>query len=538
MGAREHDVIVVGAGASGIVVASRLAERGVDVLLVEAGADWRSGGLHDRLRRPYHSFAWSVDSIPQDHLWEGMTARRYPGQAEYLYIRGRGVGGSTLVNGMIALRPPLSEFAHWRSAGGTSWTRAAVLDAFRRLESDHDHGDSPLHGADGPLPITRVSPVGWGTVDGLVAIAAQEAGHSWVGDVNGEGEDGIGSAPAAIVDGKRVSVADAYLDRPGAPAPEIMDRCTVQSLELVGGAVRGIRIERDGETRVLRANRVVLASGAVMTAALLQRSGVGSRALLADAGVEQLLDLPVGEGLQEHVGMKLALHLDADAHPAVNDNRGNVIVRYSSGHEGYGEGDLVMSATNVSARESSPPAELIIKLAQCHSRGRLAIRSGDPAALPEIDLGLLSDPRDRRLAHRAFSDLVAVTRSRAFAGRLAAVSTLSGEAVPDPADTTAVDGWLLAHATDTAHICGTAPLGRPGDGVSVVGDDARVHGVDNLWIADLSITPTVPRANTQLTAMMIGERVADILSPPRGRIGSAPVECGSQRGDRVFADGR
>jgi choline dehydrogenase-like flavoprotein len=512
MHANEHDVIVVGAGASGIVTAARLAERGVDVLLLEAGEDWRAEGLDDSLRRPFHSFAWTVNSVPPGHLWQGLTARRREGVDETLFLRGRGVGGSTLINGLIALRPPLSEFAHWRAVGGTSWTRDAVLDAFRRVETDHDYGDSPLHGSDGPLPVTRIMPDGWGTVDQLFTTAVAEQGHKWIGDLNGEGEDGIGHAPAAIVNGRRVTVADAYLGRPGKPSPALLDQCTVDKLDISNGRVVGVRVIRNGEKQTLRAQRVVLAAGAVMTGAILQRSGIGPAEVLAKAGIDQVLDLPVGQRLQEHAGLKFAMHLEGPALPAENDNRGNILVRYSSGHADYGEGDLVMGATNVSGREPLPAPELLSKLCQCHSIGSLAIRSADPEEYPDLNLGLLSDPRDLLLARRSYKDLFDVTRSRALAGRVAAVTSMAGEALPDRQDDQAIDAWLRSNVMETAHVCGTAPLGREGDGVSVVNDQALVHGVENLWIGDLSITPTVPRANTQLTAMMIGERIADFLT--------------------------
>jgi choline dehydrogenase-like flavoprotein len=514
MQVQEFDVAVIGAGASGIVIASRLAERGVNVVVLEDGADWRENGLDERLRRPFQSFAWTVDSVPADYLWSGMTARRYPGDEKDLYIRGRGLGGSTLINGMIALRPPLSEFADWRAAGGKSWTRAAVLDAFRRIESDRDFGSSPLHGADGPLPVSHVAQDSWGTVDELFTEAATAQGHSWIGDVNGEGEDGMGFLPSAILDGERLSVAHAYLGRPGVPVPTMLDQCTAQSLEIVGGRVTGIRVVRRGEQSVVRAHRVVLAAGAIMTSALLQRSGIGPAGALAEAGVEQILDLPVGENLQEHLGFKFAMHMDESARTAANDTRGNVIVRYSSGVSGFGEGDLVMTATNVSGREPWPPAEMCVVLGQAHSRGSAAITSADPRVLPDVNLGLLVDERDRALARRAFADAYEITHSKPFAGRVRGMSSMSGAALPDPKDGDAVDSWLLAHGAGTAHVCATAPLGRAGDGFSVVDDQTRVHGIENLWIGDLSITPTVPRANTQLTAMMIGERVADVLTMP------------------------
>lgn len=509
---RDFDVIVVGAGASGIVTAARLAERGIDVALLEHGADWRSSGLDERLRRPFRSFAWTVESVPTDYLWTEVTARRHDSDEEGLYIRGRGVGGSTLINGMITLRPPLSEFSTWRAGGGTSWTREAVLTAFQRLENDHDYGSSELHGNQGPLPITRIARQGWGTVDELFAESARTLGHAWVGDVNGEGEDGMGYLPSAIVDGHRISVAHAYLDRPGTPDPKILAGCTVQRLEISGGRVTGVRVTQDGEERTLRADRLVLATGAIMTGAILQRSGIGPAALLAEVGVKPILDLPVGENLQEHLGFKFAMHMNGSAQAASNDTRGNVIARYSSGIEGFGEGDLVMHCANVSQYNADQPAEFCMVLGQAHSRGSLRIRSTNADIVPDVNLGLMSDTRDRKLAFRAYGDAFEMARTPALASQLRGLSSMNGEELVDPQDEDSVIAWLHTHGAGTAHVCATAPLGRVDDDFSVVDDKALVHGMENLWIGDLSITPTVPRANTQLTAMMIGERVADFLS--------------------------
>lgn len=504
----EFGVLVVGAGAAGSVLAARLAERGVEVGLIEAGPDWRPHELPEELRRPWQSFAWSVPEIPPRFHWPDVAARRFPDEDPRLYIRGRGLGGSTTVNGLIMLRPPLSEFDAW-PVSGAMWGTQAALAGFRRLEDDRDYPTAPLHSGAGKMSISRLPQDEWGTADELVLEAARALGHEWIDDLNGMGEDGIGRTPLSIVDGTRVTANDAFIEPARATGHvHVLSETLVDRVIFEESRAVGVAAVSAGRAVVWRSPRIVLAAGALMTPAVLQRSGVGPHGLLSRLGIDTIADLPVGRAAQEHLGMKFAGRIPG-AVPAGNGTRGNVLVRYSSGLTGFGQGDLIIGMTNVDG--STEEMTLIMKLVQCHSRGVVEVAGTDPAQAPRVELNLLGDERDRRIARRGYADLFELARQEPLAARLDGLRGEDGAALPDPRDVAAVDGWLRAHVSDTAHLSCTAPLGTAGDGRSVVDDHCRVHGVDGLWVGDLSITPAVPRANTQLTAMMIGERVSDLL---------------------------
>ena len=253
----------------------------------------------------------------------------------------------------------------------------------------------------------------------------------------------------------------------------------------------------------------MLSAGAASTPAILQRSGVGPAPLLRSLDIEVVADLPVGAGIQDHVGFWLSVEL-ANGRTARNGARGNCTLRYSSGEPGSGVGDLMLVSANPVPAEPGEGA-VGVKLAQCFSRGMLGIRSRDPFVPPAIDLNLLSDERDRVLARRAFRDGLDLLRAGVAAARVVTVRDRHGKEVGRGASSREIDTWLEANAYDTAHLSGGARLGAPGDPHAVVDPAGRVLGTTGLWVADMSLAPTVPRANTHLTAIMFGERIADNL---------------------------
>ena len=509
------EYVVVGAGSAGAALAGRLAERGADVLLVEAGRDWLSEEAPEYLRIPPPDvFAWKVgDRTPRDFVWPDVRVRRWPDAEPEWYVRGRGLGGTSSINGLVVIRPPLTEFDEWAAAGCTGWSGADVLPFFARLEDDLEYGDEGYHGRGGPTPIVRREETAWGAGDRILADAAFAAGHAWEPDHNRPGAFGVSRTAVNIRLGVRWTTNDGYLEPNRYRGNlRILGETHVDRVLVADGRATGIVARRHGRTREIEAGTVVLAAGAASSPALLQRSGIGPAGLLGRLGIPVVADLPVGVGMQDHLGLWLALDLDG-GEPARNGARGNVTVRATSGLDDFGSGDLLMVAANPLPGNPGEAA-IGVKLGQVHSRGALEIVAADPDAPADIGIGLLSDPRDRVLARRAVRDALALFPTGAPGDRVRAVRDREGRELSAAMSDPELDGLLREVARDTSHLASGARMGDPLADDTVVDPHGRVLGIAGLVVADLSICPWVPRANTHLTAIMIGERISDLLLPP------------------------
>jgi len=534
----EHsaDYVVAGAGSAGCIVARRLAEAGASVILLEAGGPDRTR----LVRQPgmiaiFHNVPalkkrldWGYYTAPQ----AGALGRRIP------QPRGRVLGGSGSINGMVFVRGNRKNYDDWAAAGCTGWSYADVLPSFRRME-DWEDGATALRGAGGPIRVRRqkdLTPASSAFIEALAATA----GVKKIDDYNGEAQEGAAVCQQNAAGGLRYSSSIGYLDGHGLPNLTVTTGALITRVVIDKGRATGVEVVTQEGPSTIRATReVILCAGVFGSAQLLMLSGVGPAGHLREHGITVVADLPVGDNLHDHLFVPMTYCMASARNRGTTPYFvGGVVKEAVRG--GSWMGRTVFEALGFVRSSRAPGSEDVPDL-QIHvlpwsypfpnqdapirhkvdkrpaltimptliypkSRGTVRLASADPSAAPVIDPGYLTEPDDTRLLLDGMELIRAVMASPVIAGQVSCELS-PGAGYPDRA---ALAGELPNRATSVYHAVGSCRMGA--DERAVVDPALRVRGVEGLRVADASIMPSITGGNTNAPAMMIGEHCASLMA--------------------------
>ena len=520
------DYVIVGAGSAGCALAYRLAQAGKRVTVIEHGGSDAGPFIQMPAALSYpmnmSMYDWGFRTEPEVHL----------GGRELATPRGKVVGGSSSINGMVFVRGHAKDFDHWADQGAQGWSYADVLPYFRRMETWHGGAPNEFRGSDGPLHVTRgprTNPLFHAFVE-----AGQQAGYEVTGDYNGQQQEGFGPMEATIWKGQRWSAANAYLKPAIRSGNCTVVRAFARRVILEAGRAVGVEVDRGSKIEVIRAgSEVILAASSINTPKLLLLSGIGDGAQLRTHGIEVAANRPgVGANLQDHleIYMQFASKLPITLFKYWNLwGKALIGAQWLFTGKGLGASNQFESCAFVRSDKGVDYPDIqyhFLPIAvrydgkisaeghgfQAHvgpmrskSRGSVTLRSADPKDPPRINFNYMSDPDD----WADFRKCVRLTRE--IFGQAAFAPYVKHEIQPGLAHQSdaEIDAFIRDHAESAYHPCGTARMGRADDPMAVVDPECRVIGITGLRVADSSIFPRVTNGNLNAPSIMTGEKAAD-----------------------------
>ncbi len=525
----QADYVIVGAGSAGCAMAYRLSEAGKSVLVIEHGGTDAGPFIQMPAALSYPMnmslYDWGYKTLPEPHL----------GGRTLVCPRGKVIGGSSSINGMVYVRGHAGDYDHWAESGADGWSYADVLPYFKRMENWDESGqggDPDWRGSDGPLHISR-GPRN-NPLHGAFVEAGKQAGYPVTDDYNGQQQEGFGPMDMTVYKGQRWSAANAYLK----PALK-RDNCDLvrglaRKVVMENGRAVGVEIERGGQVQVIRATaEVILAASSLNSPKLLMLSGIGPGAHLAEHGIEVIADRAgVGQNLQDHleVYMQMACKQPITLYKYWNlIGKGLIGAQWLFTKTGLGASNQFETAGFIRSRAgiSYPDIQYhFLPIAvrydgqaaaeghgfQAHvgpmrspSRGEVTLASADPKAAPNIFFNYMSTEQD-------WEDFRACIRlTREIFAQEAMQPFVKSEIQPgaDLQTDDEIDSFIREHAESAYHPCGTCKMGSVDDPSAVVDSECRVIGVDGLRVADSSIFPRITNGNLNGPSIMTGEKASD-----------------------------